>query len=119
MKMLSKIAILFSVLTLLMFGTMGIGVEKCSCTGKTTLMIPIDDDCCPAESDCMTITVAHISDYVVQHHNDTPQPTAIAIWQEYNNPYCWAGRLCTMHETSVPDNAPPPKDHVGSVVIRV
>ena len=71
MKMLSKIAISFTMLILIMFGTGGICVAQCSCTGKTTLMLPIERGCCPMESDCMTITVAHISDYEVPTFDDT------------------------------------------------
>ena len=75
MKMLSKIAISFTMLILIMFGTGGICVAQCSCTGKTTLMLPIERGCCPMESDCMTITVAHISDYEAPTFDDTlPSP---------------------------------------------
>ncbi len=119
MKVLSKIAISFTVLILLMFGTGGIGVAKCSCTGKTTLVLPIERGCCPMESDCMSITVAHISDFEVQHLTDTPQPVVIPRFQVFGHSDILIDRLTKIHESKALDNPPPPTDIVGTIVLRV
>ena len=63
MKTFSKIIISLTVLILLMFGTGGVCIAKCNCSGKTSLVLPLERSCCPSEGDCMTITVAQISDY--------------------------------------------------------
>jgi hypothetical protein len=51
-------------LTMILLGTMGVSVEKCSCTGKISLVLPTESDCCPDESDCMTMKSMHLSDYM-------------------------------------------------------
>lgn len=119
MKVLSKIAISFTVLILLMFGTGGIGVAKCSCTGKTTLVLPIERGCCPMESDCMSITVAHISDFEVQHLTDTPQPAVIYCCQVFGHHDIKINCTSAINVSGVFDNPPPPTDIVGTVVLRV
>ena len=119
MKVLSKIAISFTVLILLMFGTGGIGVAKCNCTGKTTLILPIERSCCPLESDCMSITVKHISDYVVHHLTDAPQPAVIYCCQVFGHSGILIERLTKIHEYKALDNISPPTDIVGTVVLRV
>jgi hypothetical protein len=63
MKTFSKIIISLTVLILLMFGTGGVCIAKCNCSGKTSLVLPLERSCCPTDGDCMTITVAQISDY--------------------------------------------------------
>lgn len=51
-------------LTMILLGTSGVSVEKCSCTGKISLVLPMEDDCCPGEGGCMTLKSMHLSDYV-------------------------------------------------------
>ena len=57
---------LFSVimLTMILLGTSGVSLEKCSCTGKISLVLPTGDDCCPDEGDCMTLKSMQLSDYI-------------------------------------------------------
>ena len=119
MKVLSKIAIAFTVLILMTFGTGGIGVAKCNCTGKTTLVLPIERGCCPTESDCMSITVAHISDFEVQHLIDTPQPVAVSHCQVFWNQDVRINRLTKAMESRTLDYPPPTTDIVGTTVLRV
>jgi len=45
-------------------GTSGVSVEKCSCTGKVSLTLPMDDGCCPGEGGCMTVKSMQLSDYM-------------------------------------------------------
>ena len=71
MKTFSKIIISLTVLILLMFGTGGVCIAKCNCSGKTSLVLPLERSCCPSEGDCMTITVAQISDYEAPTFDDT------------------------------------------------
>ena len=58
--------IFFSVimLTMILLGTSGVSVEKCSCTGKISLVLPTDGDCCPDEGGCMTVKSMELSDYM-------------------------------------------------------
>ncbi len=79
MKSVSSIIISATTLILLIFGAGGIGYSKCSCSGKTSLLIPLDDDCCPSESGCMSITVMHFSASEMQDNLDTPQPHPVMV----------------------------------------
>ena len=58
--------IFFSVimLTMILLGTSGVSLEKCSCTGKISLALPTDGTCCPDEGGCMTVKSMQLSDYV-------------------------------------------------------
>lgn len=51
-------------LTMILLGTSGVAIEKCSCTGKVSIALPMDDGCCPEESDCMTVKSMQLSDYM-------------------------------------------------------
>ena len=51
-------------LTMILLGTAGVSVEKCSCTGKISLALPTENNCCPEEGDCMTLKSMQLSDYV-------------------------------------------------------
>lgn len=55
-------------------------METCSCTGRTSVVLPTSDDCCPSGSDCMTITVHQFSgNYLLADtHLSTPQ-TAVTV----------------------------------------
>ena len=63
MKSLSKIIVAITTLILLAFGTSGLVTVKCSCTGKTSLVLPTGDNCCPRQSSCMDIKLWKVSDY--------------------------------------------------------
>ena len=62
MKRIASIVISFTVLILLLFGTGGLSLMKCSCTGKVTLLLPTEGNCCPQERSCMTVKVWKVSD---------------------------------------------------------
>lgn len=51
-------------LTMMLLGTTGVSVEKCSCTGKVSLVLPMENDCCPDEGGCMTLKSLQLSDYM-------------------------------------------------------
>ena len=72
MKHLSGIIIiLFTTLLLLAFGAGGLGLTKCACSGRTTLLTLDENGCCPGEGGCMTVTVVSMPDSDVpdQHWN--------------------------------------------------
>ena len=51
-------------LTMILFNAFGVSIEKCSCTGKISLAIPVDEGCCPGEGGCMTVKSMQLSDYM-------------------------------------------------------
>ena len=75
MKVLANISVTFTTLILLLFGASGIGMERCICTGKTTVMLPgahdfcnDEEDCCGDDKDCNddcdTVVIVSLSDYL-------------------------------------------------------
>ena len=69
--------IFFSVimLTMILLGTSGVSVEKCSCTGKISLALPTDGDCCPEEGGCMMVKSMQLSDYMPTMSASLDMPT--------------------------------------------
>lgn len=68
------------ILILLLMGIAGVSVEKCSCTGRITLTLPIHQDCCPDESDCMTVKSMQLSDYVPTTTASLEMPVQTALF---------------------------------------
>lgn len=66
MKRLSHIMVTLSTLVLLLFGSGGIGWQRCACTGRVSLVLPATHSCCKSGSKCMTVTVKHLSDATLQ-----------------------------------------------------
>ena len=64
MKHATNIFLSVIMLTMILLGTSGVSVEKCSCTGKVSLVLPTDGDCCPGEGGCMTVKSMQLSDYM-------------------------------------------------------
>ena len=62
MKRIANIVVSFTVLILLLFGTGGLSLMKCSCSGKVSLVLPTDGSCCPQEGGCMAVRVWKVSD---------------------------------------------------------
>lgn len=120
MKLVSKISIAFTMLIILIFGIGGVGVAKCACSGKTSLVLPMERGCCPMDSDCMSITVAHISDFELQQCNDVPQPLAVSDCHIVGYTDC---RFYCFPENrefrlfKYPHH--PPAEFVGTTVLRV
>ena len=61
MKWLSHIMVSLSVLLLLLFGAGGMGWQRCSCSGRVSLLSLADGSCCPRGGSCMVVTVSPIS----------------------------------------------------------
>lgn len=64
MKRATNILVSAMMLTMILLGATGVSVEKCSCTGKISLVLPTETDCCPDEGDCMTVKSMQLSDYM-------------------------------------------------------
>ena len=80
MKHLSGIIISLTTLVMLVFGAGGLGLTKCACSGRTTLLILDDVGCCPTEGDCMTVTVVSMADSDVPDHGcDAPVLDCAAV----------------------------------------
>lgn len=82
MKVLANISVTFTTLILLLFGASGIGMERCICTGKTTVMLPgahdfctDEEDCCGDDKDCNddcdTVVIVSLSDYLADSEQQT------------------------------------------------
>lgn len=50
-----------SVLLLLVFGAGGMGWQRCSCSGRVSLLGIADGGCCARGSSCMVVTVSPVS----------------------------------------------------------
>lgn len=74
MKKLSHIMVSVSVLLLLVFGAGGMGCQRCSCSGRVTLLFMSDSGCCNRGSKCMDVKVTPVS--VADTVQDAPQPYA-------------------------------------------
>jgi hypothetical protein len=64
MKRATNIFLSVIMLTMILLGTSGVSLEKCSCTGKISLALPTDGTCCPDEGGCMTVKSMQLSDYM-------------------------------------------------------
>lgn len=64
MKKATTIFLYSVLLTMVLFCTPGVSVGRCSCTGEVSLYTADEGDCCPDESDCMTIQTLQLSDYM-------------------------------------------------------
>ena len=64
MKHATNILVSAIMLTMMLLGAAGVSVEKCSCTGKISLVLPTESDCCPDEGNCMTVKSMQLSDYM-------------------------------------------------------
>lgn len=64
MKRVTNIFFSSIMLAMMLLGVSGLSVEKCSCTGKISLALPTEGDCCPDEGGCMTLKSMQLSDYV-------------------------------------------------------
>ncbi|MBP3763928.1 MAG: hypothetical protein J6I49_08665 [Bacteroidales bacterium] len=81
MKHLATIAIAATTLIITLFWSGGVGVMTCACSGRTTLVIPLEDGCCGGQSDCMSVRVLQISENetiaTLQVPGDLPLPALL------------------------------------------
>lgn len=90
MRLFSNIIITITTLILLVFGAGGVGVLKCACSGKTSLLMPLEQSCCPVNSDCMSVTVVQLSAGELQNNTGVPhpQPVPLAVALAMPQPVC-------------------------------
>lgn len=74
MKRITNILFSTILLVLIFFGTLGVAVEKCSCTGRISLTIQTSEGCCDGESGCMVVKAMQLSDYVPTSAVDAKVP---------------------------------------------
>ena len=69
-----------SVLILFVLSHCGVMMETCSCTGRTSVALPLPDDCCPSESGCMDISVHQFSgNYLLADTHITMPQGAVSV----------------------------------------
>lgn len=57
---MSHIMVSLAVFLLLVFGAGGMGCQRCSCSGRVSILL-LDDGCCGLGSDCMDVRVSPVS----------------------------------------------------------
>ena len=75
MKRLSHLLVAIATLMLLVFGSGGIGWQRCSCSGKTSLVHPIQKGCCSSGSSCMKVSFSQVSTADLQQETTVVAPT--------------------------------------------
>ena len=61
MKSLSHIMVSLSVILLLFFGAGGMGSQRCSCSGRVSMLHLAGGGCCNRDSGCMDVKVSPVS----------------------------------------------------------
>lgn len=119
MKHLAHIFIGLTTLILLFFGAGGVGLVKCACSGKVSVMLPSSDNCCRTESDCMSVRFVQFSDSEVaatlQLPVDAPLPVMLA---SHSLLHCSLPAVQKFRTVAANDPPPPPGVR-GSMVMRV
>ena len=117
MRLFSNIIITITTLILLVFGAGGVGVLKCACSGKTSLLMPLEQSCCPVNSDCMSVTVVQLSVGELQNNTGVPhpQPVQFAVVPAVPKFEC-----CNISvDIPVISSGHPPTGFVETIVLRV
>lgn len=66
-------------LTMMLLVHCGVMTETCACTGKSSLAVPFGGDCCPQDSNCMSINVHQFSgNYLLSNTFVDPPMVTIA-----------------------------------------
>lgn len=79
MKRLANISVTLTALIILIFCGGGVCITKCACSGKVSLLLPNNVDCCPADGDCMTVTTLQVSDGDMTAGIGFPQVQAVML----------------------------------------
>ena len=122
MKRIANIFVSFTVLILLLFGTGGVSLMKCSCSGKVSIVLPTDGRCCPQEGSCMAVKVWKVSDAAptlqkTVFENDVVVSHPIAILPTFFS----QGRTanCSLWPMASVDSRPPGRTCTSAKVLRV
>ena len=105
-----------SVLILFVLSHCGVMMETCSCTGRTSVALPLPDDCCPSESGCMDISVHQFSgNYLIADTHIAMPQGAVPV----ANPVMAAPQTFRCPMTQMPPHSSPPGRKPVSCVLRV
>lgn len=104
-------------LILIVFGSSGVGIVKCSCSGKISMANPVSHKCCPTESDCMTVTVVHFSTGEMQHCVDIPHLYPMMLSLDYDNSELLQSIYSPTCNKPYFQSSPP--GHIDKTVLRV
>ena len=77
MKTISHLMVTLSTLMLLLFGSGGIAWQRCSCTGKVSMVLPAQKGCCTGGSSCMKVTIEQLSTANLQTDETTVPHTSV------------------------------------------
>lgn len=102
MEQMLRKALSIIVPLLILLGTAGMSVERCSCTGRVSVVFPSADDCCPTGSSCKTTVTMQLSDYV---------PTAATALDPPLLPFLATTHLLVDRPTPLPLLHTPPAAH--------
>ena len=79
MERLIHTTITSTALILMLVVHCGVVTETCACTGRTSLVLPFGDDCCPSDGNCMTVSVHQFAgNYLLSDTHLAPVPEFIA-----------------------------------------
>ena len=109
-----------TMLILFVFGRGGVAVERCLCSGKTSLVLLYNEGCCARGSQCMQVSIVQgVDDGVASatHMPPAPMPTAIVAQPLAlcATAFSTFGHPQVGHDM----NAPPPPHAERRAVLRV
>ena len=107
MRRLVNITILFITLILTIFGSSGVSIAKCACSGKTTFLSLGKDNCCPQERDCITVSSVHLSASILPDHTDVPDQPLFVIETTSNTPVLFTVDATGNENRRAPVYSPP------------
>ena len=81
MKRILNISFSSILLILMLLGTAGVSVEKCSCSGKLKLRMLADAGCCPTEGNCMVVKTLALADYIPTTADAVDAPAQPILFQ--------------------------------------
>lgn len=110
MRIVANIAITFTTLIMLTFGVGGISMTKCACSGKTTLLTINNNNCCPTEGNCMSVTTVQLSESILPDNVEAPElmPAMLETSALHASLSPFYPSLYTLHHT-LPMGYPPPR----------
>ena len=117
MKRRANILITVTALIVLTFCGGGISLSRCDCSGKISLMLPGDKDCCPTEGSCMSVTTLQVSDCNLTASVDLSHVPAVLTFVAEPPTWVYPITNTTKNSHHRTDIAPP--GVVQSMVMRV
>ena len=119
MKMFSHIIVAFTMLIILTFGGGGVSLVKCACSGRTSIVLPLERGCCPEESGCMTVEVVPFSASEMQQSVDIDIPVPEPMMLPELQTAMISDGFRIQELLPVRLSGQPPTEAVGTMVLRV